>query len=236
MTISAGHPDWQSYASWRGPPIVSGSAVGLGPGGNNYGITPIPHWSSLTVRAIATNRNIDVIVAFYADAGGSVIVASQEWTLNVGCALSVNTPALGPYVQVTVNNKGAAGGSMVLFVEPSNLPAPAPAYINYGLSSPLAIGINALAATTGFTVATAEIYAGPMILAFETSSGTAYHGSLSYFDTGAVAFLTLTRFQGSVSGQGGTLLVAAPAAPLQISVTNDDTVNRTISVSLTRAA
>lgn len=236
MSVGQGHPDWQSYASWRGSPIVSNSALGLPGGGQNLGITPIPHWSSLTIRASATNRNVTIIATFYADAGGTFIVQQVAFTVPVGCLLSVNVPALGPFVQIIVNNLGAAGGSMGLFVEPSNLPTPRPAYIAQVIGQPLVWGSAVVGAGGNVQFNTTEVWAGQVVLFAGTSSGTAHHGLVNYWDQATLSFLNISAWNGPVDGQRVTRYLAAPASQIQVSGNNDDTVNRTLTLALIAAA
>lgn len=233
MTI--GHPDFQAYAQWRGAPIVSNPALGLGPGGINLGITPIGHYAALTVRVSSVNRNVTLTATFYADAGGVVTVSQVGFTIQNGGTLSVNVPALGPYVQVVVNNLGAAGGSMAIFVQPSNLPASKPGYIAQAGAGPLIWGSASVAASGSLTLTTAEVYAGQVGYFAGTSSGTAFHGTVNYFDSGALAFQTIAGFSGSVGGQRLSALMAAPPSILQIFANNDDSVARTLTLALMSA-
>jgi len=233
--MTAGHPDFQQYASWRGAPIVSNPAAGLGPGGNNYGITPIPHYSSLTVRVYNGNRNVTAGVIFYADAGGVTTVQTMQFIIPVGGTLSANVPALGPFVQFSVGNLGAAGGAVGLFVQPTNIPAPAPVYISNASGAPLAWGSASLAASASLTITTAEVYAGLVSFFGSTSSGTQWHGTANYYDDGALAFQLIGEINTDKSQQRRQLLTAAPASIINLGASNDDSVTRTITLAIMRA-
>lgn len=235
MSIAAGHPDWQNYASWRGPPILSTTALPLGGGGYLGPITPIPHFSALTVRISATNRNISLFIRFYGDAGGVNQVQVVGFTIPVGAQLSANIPALGPYCQIVMNNYGAAGGSVNIFVQPSNIAAPRPQYIAQGAGIPLAWGSALTPASGNLTVTTGEVYGGLCCLFAGTSSGSAYHGTVGWFDPVSLAYQQISAFSGSIDGQRATRLFAAPPSTLQLSGSNDDTVARTLTFVLTSA-
>jgi hypothetical protein len=232
--VTAGYPDWQSYSSWRGAPIVSNTAFGMGPGGNSAGITPIPHWSGVTLRGVATNRNVVFALNFYADAGGTVLVERVSWCCPVGVSVSVNVPALGPYVEPFVTNLGAAGGAVSWFVQPTNVATAHEAYYTGLTAQPLATINQSILTTGNVQVSAAEIYEGAASLMVCTSAGNSYHGTVQYFDSVTLGGLLLFRFVGSLIGQGGTIPFCIPPAQLIISVVNDDAATRFLTVNVHR--
>ena len=234
--MTAGFPDFQSYATWRGPALVSVIADAIPGGGKSYGTFAIPHYAGVSVFASCANPTLVVQLTFSPDAAGLTVLQQMQFTILGTCKLTCNVPALAPYVTVQVLNPPAGATSINLFVQPTNIPAQSPQYINSTKPAPLLWAQASVAASGSLTAITSEVYAGPAILFAGTSSGTAFHGVLNYWDATALAFQNIGAWQGSIDGQRVNRLVALPAAQCQMSGSNDDTVARTLTYGLLRAA
>lgn len=234
--MTAGHPDWQTYSSWRAAPFVSAFSQSIPAGVTSSAVVPIPHYSGVTIRCLTHSGTVVCQLTGTADAAGLEIVQVTQWCLPPLVSLAVQVPVIAPYVQWSVTALGGVGAVVDQYVQPANIAAVTEEYFSNRLPQPLAFASASVAAAGGLTVSTSEIYAGPVIAAVQTSSGTSYHGSVQYFDNVSLGLLALTRFSGGTLGQGGQFLIAAPTSQMTIGVTNDDSVARTLSVTLLRAA
>lgn len=234
--MSVGHPDWQTYAGWRGAPLVSGFPATVAAGGSAYGPFAIQNWAALTLRGVAQGQDLVYQLVFSADAAGANTVQTMEWGVTNGASVSVNVPALGPYVTLNILNIHAVSTSAVVFLLPTNIAAQSPQYICNATPAPLMWASASVAASGNLSITAAEVYAGPVSVFVFSSSGTSYSGQLEYFDTGALAYRNIAIFQGTNLAPGDSVASALPSSIGRLVITNNDSVSRQLTGAVLRAA
>ncbi len=120
MPLITGHPDYQSYADWRGTIVTAQQytvtiAVPVTVPGN------ITNFASLLIRCTAPVGGVSVILQFFTDSGMATQVGSMAWTVSGGALLLANVPALGNFFTVQLTTAQAGNQTVNLSILPNNL-------------------------------------------------------------------------------------------------------------------
>lgn len=234
--MTVGHPDFQSYAQWRGGAFIDQIALPCPGSGLAFGPFALSHYAGVSLFASCAGPRLVAQLAFSPDAAGLNVLQTVGFTINGTSKVTVNVPGLAPYVALNILNPGAVGTSVTLWLQPTNIPAQSPQFTTGPLGEPLAFASASVAASGGLSVVTADIYAGPITCFAGTSSGTSHHGLINYLEQSNNTFQNIGAWSGSSDGQRAIKQAAAPAAQIQMSGSNDDTVARTLTYAITRAA
>jgi hypothetical protein len=116
-----GHPDWQTYATWRGPDFFAAAAWALSAANPAVAQGYVTNYSSLAVNVGCNNPGgMTVTVSWFTDATQAVGVGLRQWTLPNGFILSVIVPALANYVVFQAATSDAAAANDLISAYPAN--------------------------------------------------------------------------------------------------------------------
>ncbi len=122
MTSSIGHPDWQTYANWRGP-ILYNSGLTLPANGSGILFTDaVSHFASLYLEVIGITGGCILEASFGATAATIRSSVVQAWVVQGASQLSAMFPVLGNFVQISAVQAGSAGCTANVFAIATNTP------------------------------------------------------------------------------------------------------------------
>lgn len=122
-----GHPDWQSYANWRGPIVDIGTKIITS--ATPYAADAVEtNYASLLVRVgTAFNNGGTASVTFYTDSTKTQQAGSFSWQL-WDCALQVIIPVLGNFAEFGLSTNNAGNQTFFVFIAPTNTTVDRPTY------------------------------------------------------------------------------------------------------------
>lgn len=189
-----GHPDWQSYAQWRGPVfaqtnvlVTNLNPISIGQNVTNYAST------FLTVSN-AGPSGVIVQISFSSDGTETDPLSPIVWNLPSGWRLTVVTPTIKNFARLLVQVQPAQTATVSVQWSPNNINPPKERYI--GNSSTVSFASVSIPANTTQTF----------------QPGVLSDGNGTYFfeDTGASAKLDVTIF---TVDQTGALLYRLAEVP-----------------------
>lgn len=122
MTITTGHPDFQDYATWRGPTIAA-STVNVTSGSPATFTGYVTNFASVFFGcALNSGSGVTITANWFTDATMTFRVAQKIFVLNSGNFVNQVMPNLGNFLQVVISTGQA--GTQVVFVSvvPQNIP------------------------------------------------------------------------------------------------------------------
>jgi hypothetical protein len=224
VTNPIGHPDWQSYAQWRGPNFANLNVTALAGTTATVGTFAISHFASVYLLVQNVTGGGQVNLRFGETSSTIVANNGPSWQVFQGSSLVVTAPALGNFVQVTIDAPG--GNSFVgdVFIIPTNTPTGKVSYPTVGnlvnaLNDTVNAGANKDRQLPQLAEGNAYVFFNPQGVS----------GKLSLLihalnDTGGVDF---TAWRADVVTGITTATFIAPPRPLLARVNNADTVNHT---------
>lgn len=215
-----GHPDDQSYASWRGPLLGSATAAHID---STHPITVQGYVTNFaSIFLFLSNINpvgLQVQVVFFVDATQAQLCGSTAWTIRQGGGLSCYTPALGNFVVITLSTNDATGGTILYTFAPSNTPCSS---ARYNSSGALVEQFNqSIAANTTSNFSLQTVAEGPASVYFNDLAASTHlsFGVITVSDsgvrTGRILFVAApaTVFNG---------VLYVPRGPIAVQVVNND--------------
>lgn len=217
-----GHPDFQSYANWRGPIIASQTAFPLSPANPFHVETVVTNYASLFLRVTGAAFNgipALIVCMFYTDSTKAIQLDSFVWQTTFNAELSVLVPVLGNYMTLDITTTTAGPTNTRITCIPQNL---APTSCSYTPAGSEAIGQNVLVAASTELDAIMPVIREGRISAYvrDTAGSAKFNINLNELDqTGAVisefASLPLLAAPATIEALGGT-------NPIRLRIFNTD--------------
>lgn len=229
--MPVGYPDYARTAS------QSGNTLGgfLGQKGNDpsTGLVDCLGYGYLDVCMDdgASAHNYEVVVTFYLERGLVNLVVSQSFLPVPGRKQMFHVPVITRYCTVTVSHIIAADPDQVACnVFGSNVQENQFAFTQQGV--PFLWTRTLLGAGASTSVDAVFTAYGPATLSCNTDSGSAWFAQINYYSLVTASFQLLLEMDGAAVGQSGIASVSLPSCPLRLTVSNRDTVNRTLTASV----
>lgn len=227
MSSPLGHPDWQSYAQWRGPtysdrsqPIPTSSNLVLGP-------FVTSHYASLYLNVSGATVGTTVSVTFGAVPDNLKAFKTLSWDIRSTDTLEVLVPIVSNYVWITVASDGIAGRSVFVHAFPTNVAVPRVQYPS--VKNLIRAVTQSVPANGSITYNLPQVMEGPASLCIDPV-GTANQLTALVTMTDmnnvniAVVYETF-HVAGIVNAQ-----FQAPAGPLKVQVLNDDVAAHNVDI------
>jgi hypothetical protein len=116
-----GHPDDQSYASWRGDIIAANSAFSLSLATPFHANAIVTNWQSLTLEVITAQLSgATVTVTYFSDPTFAIITGQLQWQISNTCDLQCIVPVLGNVMALDISTSGVAAGNLSVMCLPAN--------------------------------------------------------------------------------------------------------------------
>ncbi len=141
--MPGGHPDYQNYASWRGPVYLAETTTI--PSGTTITIDEyVTNYASIYLFVLPTGNGEVVTCTFYTDSSKVAALNFYQWNVSIFGALCAVIPVLGNFVEITVHNAGPNPDTPQIGIVPLNIahaaityPIPVNRIARDGLSIPL---------------------------------------------------------------------------------------------------
>lgn len=171
----AGHPDWQTYASWRGP-VLQDAPISLGPSGSaSIASGYIPHYSGLSIKVDTGAGGGILQVNSATSESASNFLTDSQWIIAPDGQLNVTTPVASGYVDVALNASGTLGFDRNVSIVETNVATGKANY--FALTTMLQPGPVALAAGTTQQFLFMDLIAGDATLKMAASVSSASVGA-----------------------------------------------------------
>lgn len=216
-----GHPDWQSYANWRGT-LATVPATHYHTGSTVIGTFITTNYASVYVSADGTSGSGLLTLQWYADEAATMPTEQVTFPVDGITAFNVLTPASGNAVRVSINNDLAPDVIFAFILLPMNIPVAKTVFH----VDPWDTGeLNRVVGASGsVTENITQIMGGLAHLYFDPQLGS---GKMSFqlfsINEDGAQDLRLCNFTNlTVPSQQ---LVVLPSRPLQVVIANSDAVN-----------
>lgn len=216
-----GHPDWQSYANWRGM-LFSEDAVTVPVTGTDFGLFVTTNFAGFYVNAVCATGNGELILTWYADTAGTEEIQVDSYPMAADTALEVIIPARGNAVDVFFDVQSVGAATLSLTMLPTNI---APTHTTFLTGPNYVSDLNvSVAHSVAHTVNVVPIVGGPAYLCFVPHDSAAKL-TLDIFglDNDGTKLVRVGNYNLPAVTVQQELIV--PPLPLQYIVTNTDTVS-----------
>lgn len=216
-----GHPDWQSYANWRGM-LFSVDSVTVPTTGTDFGLFVTTNFAGLYVNAVCATGFGSLILSWYADTDGAELVQVDSYPMGPDTALEVIIPARGNAVDVFFDVQSPGSAILSLTVLPTNI---AVGHTTFLTGPNWITDLNvSVAHSTAHTVNPVPIVGGPAYVSFVPHDSAAKL-TLDIFglDNDGTKLVRVANYNLPAATVQAELIV--PPLPLQYVVTNTDTVS-----------
>ena len=124
--LAVGHPDFQEYATWRGPALFSGALTITSVTPKTISGYVTAYASAYVTVAQTAGTGVTVKISFYTDSTLATQVGpSDVYVVNNSVALNVLVPCLGNFMVVNISTAQAGNQTMSVGVTLSNVQVPA---------------------------------------------------------------------------------------------------------------
>lgn len=229
----SGYPDYQTYPSWQGDPVVSEYAASFNTGPNNFGPFPAGPYAGLLIVARDMPGSHRLEITWSTDEAGTNQTYSDLWDLQGSQALVQFVPAGGPWYTVQLQNNSGAAQNGTLVIMPVNGPPNGAAQAGAPWNFPLIQASQSVPAGTDLTIVPAAIYTGPATLSVHSGVANFWTVTISVWDASLSAWDVWMTLSGTDYGSGTVQRISLPRKAVQVDMHNGSTSARTLTVSLT---
>lgn len=231
--MTAGFPDYQGFPNSTGSSIADTQSASIASGSPYVQAGYITNFPSARVHVKFSQANVglSVTVAYFADQSMADPCGNYSWQLTSGTELLAILPTLGNYVQITVATAFVPAFTVTVQLSPLTVPAD---QIRYPVTGNEAIVSNhSIGAGNTFTVLVPFVVEGigHVFVYPHDVTGTINAEVDELTQSGSVAH-KVTERDGLKSTSVWDNDFQAPAASLQLSITNTDTVGHTVDACL----
>lgn len=218
-TTGVGHPDWQAYANWRGQ-LASDVGVNYPPGSTAVGPFVTTNYASVFFSFNQSGGTVGQIeLSWFDDVAMDNQVEALVFNLNTNTQIQVLLPAMGSALGIEVNNFGVGDIVADLYVLPTNLTPTR--QMHHVLFPAMGNPAGNVAAGATSTTITQFMYGGPAFLFFDPQSTAGkLDFTMSSLDEDGNVDQQFIHF--SLPTAPVHLMIAVPAAPIQVKVHNTD--------------
>lgn len=121
MSTAVGHPDWQGYAQWVGPPLVSVAADSIPVLGKAYGPFEVAHYRSLLLVVDSTDQTLQINVLGELSGAAGISLTMLRQSVWANTKLAVVIPMVGSRVDTQMFSLGAVAATVAHALHPCNL-------------------------------------------------------------------------------------------------------------------
>lgn len=178
------------------------------------------------------NDHYSIGLRWWDNPGETTYAGQDNFVTGPGMETGIQYKSRGRYLSAIVANNDATDVNPVqVYFRGTN----AQARVNAGnqQSLPLCLVDSGIGAGASVTVNAFTVVPGPATLAIQHNVNNSWDVQLNYWATATKSWQRFAHVNGGSFGQSWVGQVTLPAAPVQMIVTNDDTVARTTFASLT---
>src|SRR5215469_9468140 len=127
-TPSGGYPDFQSSVQWKGA-NVSAAPTAFPFGVTDVSFVNLTNFASVGVSIRLSAGNMNLILTFWADMAKTIKVDTYTIPVVSGNTVDLLVPAVGSYVDISIDVKTGGGATFAYNFTPSNLPSNELSYV-----------------------------------------------------------------------------------------------------------
>lgn len=217
-TPSGGYPDFQSYASFKGTPIVA-PLTARAAGTFTIGDMNLGNYGSLNAFIKCTAGNGELSIKWWTDSTKTTLVDTHLIPIVANTTIDLALPTLSSFVTIAINVVSVGGMTEAHMMTPSN--AIPPYIVNLSIPDPAGRTAKSLAASAVDTLLVDYVVPGNAFLSFTPADATGkLQVQVQSIDKTNSASFTLFNDPGPTSKINTPLLL--PYAPCQLVITNTD--------------
>lgn len=215
---SGGYPDFQSYASFKGTPIVAASAARAA-GLFVVGDMNLANYGSLNAFMQCTAGNGELQIIWWTDSTKTTKVDTHLIPIVANTTINLALPTLSSFVTIKINVVSGGGMTESHMMTPSN--AISPYIVNLSIPDPAVRNAQVLAASAVDTLLIDYVVPGNAYLSFTPADATGkIQVQVQAIDKSNNVSATLFNNAGPTAAINTALLL--PYAPCQLVLTNTD--------------
>lgn len=183
------------------------------------------------VQAAGLNNNYSIGLRWWDDPSLFAFAGQDIFIVGPGMDCRMQYKCGGRYVQLVLGNNVATDvNPLVVYVRGTNaqhlfLPG-------QRQSNPLILADQTINAGASVSFLSDDIAPGPAVVSIFHGSNNTWSAELDYWEFTANSWQRFVSFQGATLGMACAVPVILPAAPTRLTLTNADTVNRTMYAAL----
>lgn len=231
--MTAGYPDWQDQPNAVGTAIADSPAFSLSAATPFTAAGYVTNFAAARVKVNPSGggNGCQVVVAYFTDATLADQLGSYSWIISATSALGAIVPTLGPYVQIQVTTTIGPAFNCQILLTPLSVPVDHVQYPvtgNEAVVNNHSIGAgNTFAVIVPFVVeGAAHVFVYPHDITGTINAEVdelTQQGTIAHKITEKDALKSTAEWNGDFQ---------APAATLQLAITNTDTVGHTVDACI----
>lgn len=231
MTNGIGNPDWQRRYTVSAVPIFSSFFSDMGTHVSGVNDSNGYQYLLVSTNADTSTAYTHVIINWYQDAAGTQNMGGTDWVTPPGVFIAQKVPVATRYYTVELSNISGGSNTFIAAViygtnaDQENL-------LTQNTAQPLFFSGVAIAAGVTTTFPISGIFGGQVMLMIDDTANNKWSAKLQFYDWGSAAYHSIWAGYGSDLGQAMSMMVNMPYAPMQLLVTNLDTVANTFFMSV----
>lgn len=220
-SAGTGHPDWQSYANWRGELFSVDSSV-IPTTGQDFGFFVTTNYAAIYVDVFCASGFGEMTLTWYSDATGNNEIAVDAYPMAADTSLTMIVPCRGNAVNIAFDVTSPGPATLSLTVLPTNT---APTHTTFFTGPTWIADVSmSVAHSTNRSMNAVPIVGGPAYLTFVPHDAT---GKLTLdvwgLDNDGTKIVRVGNYAATTVPVQTELIL--PPLPLQYIVTNTDTVS-----------